>query len=149
MKKDIMFCLISKFWKNRVGLWHHVSVCVRVVVYPLIIARQRLGKNPLIVARQRMGKIPLIVARQRLSRKVSVVTNTHATIEILLDASFSMWSVSYQGKYAINSSQNFLLYIYGGDQRQWVPTKVHYPSPLRFPPMMITQGRFCSLFYIG
>jgi hypothetical protein len=26
------------------------------------------------------------------------MTNTHATIEELLDASFSMWPVSYQGK---------------------------------------------------
>jgi hypothetical protein len=29
---------------------------------------------------------------------VTAVTNTHATIEELLDASFSMWPVSYQGK---------------------------------------------------
>jgi hypothetical protein len=40
-----------------------------------------------------------------------VVTNTHATIEELLDASFSMWPVTYQGKYAISSSQNFLLVV--------------------------------------
>jgi hypothetical protein len=53
---------------------------------------------PLIVARQRLGKYSLIVARQRLSRNVTAVTNTHATIEELLDASFSMWPVSYQEK---------------------------------------------------
>jgi hypothetical protein len=41
---------------------------------------------------------PLIVARQRLGRNVTAVTNTYATIEELLDASFSMWPVSYQGK---------------------------------------------------
>jgi hypothetical protein len=33
--------------------------------------------------------IPPIVARQRLGRNVTAVTNTHATIEELLDASFS------------------------------------------------------------
>jgi hypothetical protein len=53
---------------------------------------------PLIVARQRLGKDPLIVARQRLGRNVPAVTNTHATIEELLDASFSMWPVSYEVK---------------------------------------------------
>jgi hypothetical protein len=75
---------------------------------PLIVATQRLGKNSLIIARQRLGKNTLIVARQRLGRSLTAVTNTHATTEELLDASFSMWPVSYQGKYAITSSQNFL-----------------------------------------
>jgi hypothetical protein len=75
---------------------------------PPMVSRQRLGKNPLIVARQRLGKYPPIVAMQRLGRNVTAVTNTHATIEQLLDAPFSMWPVLYQGKYAISSSQNFL-----------------------------------------
>jgi hypothetical protein len=56
-------------------------------------------------------KIPPIVAR-RLGRNVTAVTNTRKTREELLDASFSMWPVSYQGKYAITSSQNFLLFVY-------------------------------------
>jgi hypothetical protein len=51
-----------------------------VCVYPLIGARQRLGKSPLIVATQRLGKNPPIVARQRLGRNVTAVTNTYATI---------------------------------------------------------------------
>jgi hypothetical protein len=80
--------------------------CLCVYVYSPTVARQRLGKNSLIVARQRLGKNlliavrknPLIVARQRLGRNVIAVTNTHATIEELLDASYSMWPVSYQGK---------------------------------------------------
>jgi hypothetical protein len=38
--------------------------------------------------------IPHIVAKQRLSKNVKAGTNTHATIEELLDASFSMLSVS-------------------------------------------------------
>jgi hypothetical protein len=54
--------------------------------------------DPPIVARQRLGKSPLSVARQRLGRNVTAVTNAHETIEDLLDASFSMWPVSYQGK---------------------------------------------------
>jgi hypothetical protein len=66
-------------------------------VYPPIVARQQLCKNPFIVARQRLSKNPPIVAMQRLGRKVIAVTNTHATEE-LLDPSFSMWPVSYQGK---------------------------------------------------
>jgi hypothetical protein len=68
-----------------------------------------------IVARQRLGKNPFIVAMERLGRKVTVVTNTHATMEELLEASFSMWPVLYQGKQAISSSQNFLFYPSSGD----------------------------------
>jgi hypothetical protein len=60
-------------------------------VYPLIVARQRLGKNAPIVAAQRLGI------------NVTTVTNTHATIEERLDASVSMWPVSYQGMYASSS----------------------------------------------
>jgi hypothetical protein len=64
----------------------------------IIVARQRFGKSPLIVARQRLGKNPLIIARQRFGRNVTALTNTHATIEEFLDASFSVWPASYQGK---------------------------------------------------
>jgi hypothetical protein len=39
---------------------------------------------------------PPIVARQRLGRNVTQTTNTHATIEEILDESFSMRSVSYE-----------------------------------------------------
>jgi hypothetical protein len=41
---------------------------------------------------------PPIVARQQLDKNVTVATNTHVTIEELLDASFSMPSVLYQMK---------------------------------------------------
>jgi hypothetical protein len=82
--------------------------CLCVCVSTRIVARQRLGKNSLIVAGQLLGKNPLIVATQRLDRNVTAVTNTHATVEELLDASFSMWPLSYQGKWAISSSQNVL-----------------------------------------
>jgi hypothetical protein len=69
-----------------------------VSVYPPIVARQRLRKNPIIFARQWLGEFPPIVARQQLGRNVTVVMDTHATIEELLDMSFSMRPVSYQGK---------------------------------------------------
>jgi hypothetical protein len=57
-----------------------------VSVYPPIVARQWLDKNPLTVARQWLGK------------NVTAVMNTHIIIQELLDVSFSMWPVSYQGK---------------------------------------------------
>jgi hypothetical protein len=52
------------------------------------------------------------VAGQQLGKIATAATNTHATIEELLDASFSVRSVSYQGKQVTSSSQIFLL-IYG------------------------------------
>jgi hypothetical protein len=76
-----------------------VCVCVSVCLcIPPIVPRQRLGKIPLIVARQRLVKNPPIVSRQWLRTNVTAVTNTHATIEKILNPSFSMWSVSYQRK---------------------------------------------------
>jgi hypothetical protein len=80
---------------------NHISLVLflahaRVSVYAPIVGRQRLGKNPLFVARQLLDKNFHIVARQRLGRNITAVMNGHATIEELLDASFSMWSVSYQ-----------------------------------------------------
>jgi hypothetical protein len=62
----------------------HQSVCL--YVYPPIASGRRLRENSPIVAKQRLG------------RNVAPVMNTHAAIEELLDASFSMWPVSYQGK---------------------------------------------------
>jgi hypothetical protein len=46
-------------------------------------------------------------ARQGLCKHVPAATNTHATIEESVDASFSMLSVLYQRK-ATGSSQYFL-----------------------------------------
>jgi hypothetical protein len=40
--------------------------------------------------------VPLIVARQLLGKNVIVAVNIHATIEELLVASSSTWSVSYK-----------------------------------------------------
>jgi hypothetical protein len=64
-----------------------LCVCVSVCILPMV-ARERLGKYLLIVARRRLVTNPSIVAGQRLCRNVTAVTNTHATIEELLDASF-------------------------------------------------------------
>jgi hypothetical protein len=41
---------------------------------------------------------PLIVARQRLGKNVTAVKNRHATIKELLDTSFTNWPVFYQRK---------------------------------------------------
>jgi hypothetical protein len=81
-----------------VSLYPPIVARHRLGKSPLIVPRQWLGKNPHIVARQRLGKNLPIVARQQLDRNAATVTNTHATIEELLDASFSMWPASYQGK---------------------------------------------------
>jgi hypothetical protein len=94
LKCKAIFSLLSLFWKNKVGLWDHVAVCLCVC----------LCIPP-----------PLIVARHRLGRNVTEVTNKQATIEELLDASFTMWPVSYRGKLAISSSQNFLLKLLFND----------------------------------
>jgi hypothetical protein len=79
------FSLISYFEKNKSRLMRSRSCPCVCVCVSSVVARQRLGKNPPVVARQRLG------------RNVTAVTNTLATIEELLDASFSVWPVSYQG----------------------------------------------------
>jgi hypothetical protein len=55
--------------------------------------------------------IPLIVARQRLGKNVTAATNTHATTE-LLDASSSMRPASYQWKVGDNFFPEYLVYLY-------------------------------------
>jgi hypothetical protein len=54
-------------------------------------------KIPLSFIGKRLGRNPPIVDKQRSDSKVTEVTNTYATVEWLLDTSFSMWPVSYQG----------------------------------------------------
>jgi hypothetical protein len=51
-----------------------------------------------LVGRQWLSKNPPVVARQWLGKNVTMEMNTHATIEELLHASFSMWTVLYQRK---------------------------------------------------
>jgi hypothetical protein len=52
-----------------------------------------------------------IAARQRLGKNITAAMNTYPTIEELLDGSFSMLPVSYERKYTISSSQNFLFSV--------------------------------------
>jgi hypothetical protein len=79
---------LHKTWYVHIGTWAHLnpshqSLCI--YVYALTVARQPLCKN------------------------VTAETNTNA-IE-LLDASFTMRSVSHQGKQAISFSKNFVLLL--------------------------------------
>jgi hypothetical protein len=70
---------------------------------PPIVARQRLGKNPPFVARQRLGKNSPFVARQRLGRNATAVTNTHPNIE-------NCWTLRFQcGSYRIKESRRLVL----------------------------------------
>jgi hypothetical protein len=73
--------------------------CVCLSVYhPLLLLSNGSVKITLSLLGKGSVKNLPINARQRIDRNVTAVTNTHATIEELLDASFSMWPVSYQGK---------------------------------------------------
>jgi hypothetical protein len=77
-------------WGHLNGILHnpsHQSVCLYVYLSLSLVARQRLVKN------------------------FTTVTNISTTIAELLEVSFSMRCVSYQGKQAINSSQNFLIIL--------------------------------------
>jgi hypothetical protein len=50
------------------------------------------------VARERLGKSPLIAAKQRLGKNIPTSKNTNSAIEVLLEPSFPLRSVLYQGK---------------------------------------------------
>jgi hypothetical protein len=56
--------------------------------------------------------LPLIVARQRLGKHFPAATNTYATTEELLEASFSIRSVSYQRKEGDYFFPELLVYLY-------------------------------------
>jgi hypothetical protein len=81
------------------GTWAHQNCIPHKSLPPVCVS--------VCVARQWLSKNPPIIARQRLGKSVTVATNTHTTMEELLDALLSMWSM-YQRKQAIRSSQNFL-----------------------------------------
>jgi hypothetical protein len=75
--------------KNKKGLCDLYAVCVSR--YP---AHKRLNAWPSLY--ENCAWLHLYVARQRLGKNVTAATNTHTTIEELLDVSFSMRPVSYQ-----------------------------------------------------
>jgi hypothetical protein len=81
------------------------AVCVCVCVSTLSLVGNGSVKIPLSLLDKGLIKIPL-----SLLGNGSV--ETFATIEELLEASFSMWPVLYQGKWAISSSHNFLFEVY-------------------------------------
>jgi hypothetical protein len=55
----------------------------------------------------------LSLARQRLAKHVPAATNTHATIEELLDAPFYLRSVQYEKKVGYASfSKNFVFLLF-------------------------------------
>jgi hypothetical protein len=96
----------------KVSLCYHRAVYMSVI--PLLLTFECLMKVGMyIMAREPistaylinpsnqsvcLNMYPAIVARQWLGKNVTAATNTHATIEELLVASFSMWAVSYRGK---------------------------------------------------
>jgi hypothetical protein len=54
--------------------------------------------------------IPQTFARQRFGKHFPGATDTHGTIEEMLDALIYIMCVFIKGKYPVISSQNFLLY---------------------------------------
>jgi hypothetical protein len=98
---QLISSLLSLFWKHKSRLMRS-PCCLCFCVSPrLLNAWTNLYETAyLINASHQSVCLYLytpIVARQRQGKNVTPVTNTHATIE-LLDASFNMWSVSYQRK---------------------------------------------------
>jgi hypothetical protein len=85
---------------------------------------------------------PPNVARQRLSKKVTAATNIHTTIEELLEASFSMRSVSYGRKVGDQFVPELLAFItdlwtvqqYFNSQDSSISTVTIGISRLEFPP---------------
>jgi hypothetical protein len=65
--------------KTKAGLWDHLATCVSP---PEQAGALESEENA--------------VTRQRLGKHFPAATNTHATVEELLDAVFSMWSLSFQ-----------------------------------------------------
>jgi hypothetical protein len=61
---------------------------------------------------------PTIVAGKRLCKNGTAATNTHS-IEDLYDASFSMQSVSYHGKYFLRELVVFSFASTSRDGREW------------------------------
>jgi hypothetical protein len=111
--------LTSFFQIRKVGLWDHVAVCLCILSFKLLNAWTNLYEtwnvyhSTWALLNGRIKKIPPISLclcmcillsflgngsvkkpidpRQRLGRNFTALLNTHATIEELLEASFSMW----------------------------------------------------------
>jgi hypothetical protein len=77
---------------------------------------------------------PIIVARQRLGKNVTVATNTQATIEELLDASLSMLSVSYLRKVGDQFFPILLVFIIHINKTDVIPPEHFYPKKEKLKP---------------
>jgi hypothetical protein len=112
-KPTFIFSLHSLFCKNKSRLMRSLTLCVHPPInfwMPEAIFK-KLGMHIMVPESISTAYFvnpshhsvclyvyPPIVARQRLSINVTVAMNTHPKIEELLDASFSVRSVSYQMK---------------------------------------------------
>jgi hypothetical protein len=127
--------LLSLFWKMKVRLCDlPLSVCLRIPSIRFWMAEPVFMKSGMYI----MVPGPIstsyfinpfnhslclymyspIVDRQRLGKNVTATKSTHAKIE-LLDASFSMRSVSCYGKQAITSYQNSSVWRRGRIPPPW------------------------------
>jgi hypothetical protein len=110
---NIIFSLLSLFKRMKVGLCDLHSVCISPLINfwtpgPIFMKLRTfiMASEPVSTANFLnpshqsvcLYVYPPLLARQRLGKNVTVTMNTYATIEELLDVSFSMRSVSYQGK---------------------------------------------------
>jgi hypothetical protein len=101
------------FEEIKVGLWDHHAVCVSPHInfripeqffmkFGMYIMTPEPASTTYCINPSRQSVClyvyPHTVARQRLGKNVTASSNTHATIEELLDASFPMQSVSYRRK---------------------------------------------------
>jgi hypothetical protein len=113
----LYFSLFSLFWKRK-NTYKFILLSVYVCMLQPIFTKRRMyiigawahlnGVLTKYLPSVCMYVYPSVVARQRLGKNVTAATNTHAPIEELLDASFSIRSMSCQRKVEISSSQNLL-----------------------------------------
>jgi hypothetical protein len=93
----VCVCLLSVYPLPLISVWMPELIFMKLGMY--IMAPEPVSNaysiNP---SHQsvRLYVYPPIVSMQRLGEYVNAVTNTHATVEKLLAASFSLRSVSYQ-----------------------------------------------------
>jgi hypothetical protein len=88
---------------------------------------------------------PSIVARQQLGKSVPRAINIHATMEQLLNASFSIRSLSYQSRdSAVGTATGYGLNDRGVGVRVSVRTKIFFsprrPDRLWGPPNLLSNG---------
>jgi hypothetical protein len=88
-------------------LYYCVCVCKSICFSPLSLFIKKLYEITMLCV---CVCNPPIVATQRLGKHVPAAMNTLATIEELLDATFSLRCMCIKGKQAISSSHNFFFF---------------------------------------